>query len=40
MDRWPSAVRALISRRFPIDQAADPLSGKMGGIKNVIAVGS
>ncbi len=39
MERWPSAVRTLISHRFPIDQAGEPLSGKVGGIKNVIAVG-
>ena len=39
-ERWPSAVRSLISHRFPIEQAGDPLSGKSGGIKNVIAVGN
>lgn len=38
MQRWPSAVRSIISRRFPIAQAAEPLSGNAGGIKNVIAV--
>jgi threonine dehydrogenase-like Zn-dependent dehydrogenase len=37
-ERWPNAVRSLISRRFPIDQAKDPLSGHAGGIKNVIAI--
>jgi threonine dehydrogenase-like Zn-dependent dehydrogenase len=37
--RWPEAVRRLISRRFPLEQAAEPLAGKAGGIKNVIAVG-
>jgi threonine dehydrogenase-like Zn-dependent dehydrogenase len=36
--RWPSAVRGLISRRFPIDQVAELLSGKAGGIKNVVEV--
>jgi threonine dehydrogenase-like Zn-dependent dehydrogenase len=36
--RWPKAVGSLITGRFPIDQAATPLSGKVGGIKNVIAV--
>jgi glucose 1-dehydrogenase len=36
--RWPEAVRSLISKRYPIDQASDLLSGKPGGIKNVIAV--
>ena len=38
MEQWPQAVRGLISRRFPIGQAAEPLSGKAGGIKNVIAI--
>ena len=28
----------MISNRFPIDYAAEPLTGKVGGIKNVIAV--
>ncbi len=36
--RWPNAVRQIITQRFPIDSATDPLSGKAGGIKNVIAV--
>ncbi len=39
LERWPSAVRGLISNRFPIDQAAQTLLGKAGGIKNVIALG-
>ncbi|MGH9592962.1 MAG: glucose 1-dehydrogenase [Bryobacteraceae bacterium] len=38
--RWPRAVGSLITGRFPIDQVAKPLSGKIGGIKNVIAVHS
>ena len=38
MQRWPDAVRGLISHRFPIDQLAEPLSGRAGGIKNVIEV--
>ncbi|MGH9557752.1 MAG: glucose 1-dehydrogenase [Bryobacteraceae bacterium] len=37
-EKWPSAVRSLITQRFPIDRASIPLSGKAGGIKNVIAV--
>jgi glucose 1-dehydrogenase len=40
LERWPAAVKSLISQRFPIDDAATPLSGKVGGIKNVIAVHS
>ena len=39
LDRWPDAVRSLISHRFPIEQAVEPLSGRSGGIKNVIAIG-
>jgi glucose 1-dehydrogenase len=38
LQRWPDAVRGLVSHRFPIDQLAEPLSGKAGGIKNVIEV--
>ncbi len=38
LQRWPAALRSLITRRFPIEQAAEPLSGKTGGIKNVIAI--
>lgn len=38
LQMWPDAVRTLISQRFPIDFAQEPLSGKVGGIKNVIAV--
>lgn len=37
-ERWPDAVRSIITNRIPIDDAAQPLSGKVGGIKNVIAV--
>lgn len=36
--RWPSAVPKLISHRFPIERAIEPLSGKAGGIKNVIVI--
>jgi hypothetical protein len=38
LERWPAAVRGLITRRFPIQQVAEPLSGTVGGIKNVIEV--
>jgi threonine dehydrogenase-like Zn-dependent dehydrogenase len=38
--RWGDAVRQIITHRFPIDQVRDPLSGRVGGIKNVIAVGN
>ena len=39
MSRWPDAVRGLITGRFPLEQALEPLSGRAGGIKSVIAVG-
>jgi threonine dehydrogenase-like Zn-dependent dehydrogenase len=34
--RWPDAVRALITGRFPIEAYADLLLTRQGGIKNVI----
>jgi len=40
LSRWPTAVRALITRRFPIQQALEPLSSGAGGVKNVIAIAS
>jgi threonine dehydrogenase-like Zn-dependent dehydrogenase len=40
VQEWPNAVRAMITARFPIDQAARPLQPGAGGIKNVIAVGA
>jgi threonine dehydrogenase-like Zn-dependent dehydrogenase len=38
IERWPDAVRALITARFPLDRALQPLGENAGGIKNVIAV--
>jgi threonine dehydrogenase-like Zn-dependent dehydrogenase len=38
LEKWPDALRSLITKRWPLDQAAEPLAGKSGGIKNVIAV--
>lgn len=38
MARWPAAVRALITGRFPATGYADLLSGRAGGIKNVITM--
>jgi threonine dehydrogenase-like Zn-dependent dehydrogenase len=34
--RWPSAVRALITGRYPPQQAPDLILGRPAGIKNVI----
>jgi glucose 1-dehydrogenase len=36
--RWPQAVRSLISHRFPMEAFHDLVTGKAGGIKNVIAI--
>jgi threonine dehydrogenase-like Zn-dependent dehydrogenase len=36
--RWPQAVGSIITHRLPIDEVAEPLSGKLGGIKNVVAI--
>lgn len=38
--RWPAAVAALITGRFPMEAHRDLLLGAPAGIKNVIAVGS
>ena len=36
--RWPGALRSVISGRFPLERALDTLQNHSGGIKNVIAV--
>jgi hypothetical protein len=36
--RWPAAVRSLITGRFPIDGYRDVLLGQSKGIKNVISL--
>jgi threonine dehydrogenase-like Zn-dependent dehydrogenase len=38
--KWPDALPSLITGRFPLDQAADLLTGSRGGIKNVVAISS
>ena len=40
MEKWPGAVRGLITGRYAIEDFADPLSGKAPGIKNVIDFGA
>ena len=35
-NRWPDAVKALITGRFPMDAYHDLLLGRSGGIKNVL----
>jgi threonine dehydrogenase-like Zn-dependent dehydrogenase len=37
-DRWPDALRALVTRRAPIGEYRDLLTGEAAGIKNVIAL--
>lgn len=37
--RWPAALAALLTGRFPIEKHAELLGGAIGGIKNVIVVG-
>jgi len=36
--RWPAAVRALITGRFPMEAHRDLLLGRADGIKNVITI--
>jgi len=40
VQKWPDAVRSLITARFPIEQALQPLSNDAGGIKNVVVIAS
>jgi len=37
--KWPQAVRALITKRYSMEQHRDLLLGRAGGIKNVISIG-
>ena len=38
VQEWQDSVRSLITARYPIEQALQPLSNDAGGIKNVVAV--
>jgi hypothetical protein len=38
MGRWPEAVRALITGRYPIEAHRELLLGQAAGIKNVITL--
>jgi len=38
MERWPDAVEKIITGRFPLERALEPLQGNTGGIKNVVSV--
>jgi glucose 1-dehydrogenase len=37
-ERWPKAVRSLITGRFPLEQHRELLLGRSTGIKNVVAI--
>ena len=37
-NRWPDAVKKLITGRFKIEQAIDLLTGRVEGIKNVVSL--
>ncbi len=38
--RWPGALEAMITGRFPMEQFLDPVMGRAGGIKNIISIGT
>lgn len=38
VERWPDALSRIITNRIPMDRALEPLSGKVHGIKNVVAI--
>jgi len=38
LERWPSAVRTMISGRYPMEQAEGLLTNRVEGIKNVLAI--
>ncbi|HZU26002.1 MAG TPA: glucose 1-dehydrogenase [Bryobacteraceae bacterium] len=40
LQRWPDAVRKLITKRWPIEEAPELLTGKVEAIKNVVAIAS
>ncbi|HSD26687.1 MAG TPA: glucose 1-dehydrogenase [Vicinamibacteria bacterium] len=40
VERWPQAIRQVITGRYPIDAYRDLLLGRPGGIKNLIALAS
>jgi threonine dehydrogenase-like Zn-dependent dehydrogenase len=37
-ERWPDALRSMITARFPIERALEPLSSHASGVKNVVEV--
>lgn len=39
LQRWPNEVRALITKRYPLEGFRELVSGEAGGIKNVVSLG-
>ena len=37
--KWPEAVSALLTGRYPMEKHDALLSGEIRGIKNVVAIG-
>jgi len=38
--RWPEALKTIITKRYPLEQAPELLTGRVQGIKNVVAIAS
>lgn len=38
LQRWPDALKSIITGRYPLEKALEPLTGHTGGIKNIITV--
>ena len=38
--RWPGALKTIITKRYPLEQAPELLTGKVEAIKNVVAIAS
>jgi len=38
--RWPGALRSIITARFPLERALDALQDQAGAVKNVVTVAS
>jgi glucose 1-dehydrogenase len=38
VERWPGAVKSLITARYKLEDALQPLAEGAGGIKNVVQV--
>ena len=37
-ERWPGAVKGIITGKYRLEDASTPLTGNVGGIKNVLAI--